>query len=99
MAVIVFSCIPAQGHTNPTPGVVRKLVGLGHEVLYYSYEPLRKVIEAAGARFIPCDGFDAQLRLTPEEGRQAAREPADDFTLCPGAAAAVDKILAVAGAS
>lgn len=74
MAAIVFFCIPAWGHTNPTLGVVRALVDRGHEVLYYSYEPFRAAIEAAGARFVPCDDFDAQLRLTPEEGRRIGKD-------------------------
>ena len=74
MATIVFFCIPAWGHTNPTLGVVRELAARGHEVLYYSYEPLREAIEAAGARFVPCDDFDAQLHLTPEEGRRVGKD-------------------------
>ena len=37
MSKIVFFCIPAHGHTNPTLGVVRELIARGHEVLYYSY--------------------------------------------------------------
>ncbi len=67
MARIVFFCIPAHGHTNPTLGVVKELVHRGHEVWYYSYKPFREKIEASGARFIPCDDFDAQLQLTKEE--------------------------------
>ena len=67
MARIVFFCIPAHGHTNPTLEVVRELTRRGHEVLYYSYKPFRQKIEAAGARFIPCDDHDAELRLTPKE--------------------------------
>lgn len=67
MARIVFFCIPAHGHTNPTLGVVRELTARGHEVLYYSYEPFRQKIEEAGAKFVPCDEFDAELRLTGEE--------------------------------
>lgn len=74
MATIVFFCIPAWGHTNPTLGVVRELVRRGHQVLYYSYEPLRGAIEAAGARFVPCDDFDAQLHLTAEEGRRVGQD-------------------------
>lgn len=70
MARIVFFCIPAHGHTNPTLGVVRELTARGHEVLYYSYEPFREKIEAAGARFVPCDAFDAELHLTREEAAQ-----------------------------
>ena len=68
MSRIVFFCIPAHGHTNPTLGVVRELTARGHEVLYYSYTPFREKIEAAGARFIACDAFDAEQRLTQEEG-------------------------------
>lgn len=68
MSRIVFFCIPAQGHTNPTLGVVRELVSRGHEVLYYSYRMLQEKIEAAGATFVACDDFDAEQRLTPQEG-------------------------------
>jgi len=67
MARIAFFCIPAHGHTNPTLGVVKELTQRGHEVLYYSYKLFRENIEAAGAKFIPCDDFDAELRLTKEE--------------------------------
>ena len=38
MATIVFFCIPAHGHTNPTLNVVRELVTRGNGVVYYSYE-------------------------------------------------------------
>ena len=68
MSRIVFFCIPAHGHTNPTLGVVRELVARGHEVLYYSYRMLQKDIEATGATFVACDEFDAQQHLTPREG-------------------------------
>lgn len=67
MARIVFFCIPAHGHTNPTLGVVKELVARGHEVRYYSYKPFREKIEAAGAKFIGCDDFDAELRLSRAE--------------------------------
>ena len=49
MSRIVFFCIPAHGHTNPTLGVVRELVNRGHRVIYYSYNVLRAKIESAGA--------------------------------------------------
>ena len=67
MAKIVFFCIPAQGHTNPTLGVVRELRARGHEVVYFSYEPLREKIEAAGARFIACDAYDCEQQLTEQD--------------------------------
>ena len=67
MSKIVFFCIPAHGHTNPTLGVVRELIERGHEVLYYSYMPFKEKIEAAGAQFIACDEFDAEQHLDPKD--------------------------------
>lgn len=74
MSKIVFFCIPAHGHTNPTLGVVRELVRRGHQVKYYSYEPFRAVIEAAGADFVPCDAYDAQLGLTSKDGERIGKD-------------------------
>ena len=65
MSKIVFFCIPAYGHTNPTLGVVRELTARGHEVRYYSYEPMRTLIEAAGAQFVACDPYDCEQPPTP----------------------------------
>lgn len=55
MSRIVFFCIPAWGHTNPTAEVVRQLTAMGHRVRYYSFEPFREKLEAAGAEVICCD--------------------------------------------
>lgn len=76
MGRIVFFCIPAWGHTNPTLGVVRELVRRGHEVWYYSYDLLRSPIEAAGAHFVSCNAFDAEQRLSPADGARVARDMA-----------------------
>lgn len=54
---IMWFCIPAHGHTNPTLEVVRELVSRGHVVRYYSFKDFRDVIEATGAEFVPCDAF------------------------------------------
>ena len=70
MAKIVFFCIPAHGHTNPTLGVVEELTQRGHSVWYYSYEPMRQKIEAAGATFVPCESYDAEQKLTPAETKK-----------------------------
>ncbi len=67
MSKIVFFCIPAQGHTNPTLGVVRELVNRGHEVYYYSYEMLREKIENVGAKFVSCDDYDMEQKLSPKD--------------------------------
>lgn len=57
MSKIMFFCIPAHGHTNPTLQVVAELVRRGHQVRYYSFEMCREKIEATGATFISCDEF------------------------------------------
>ena len=54
---IMWFCIPAYGHTNPTIEVVRELVNRGHEIRYYSFEEFREKIESTGAVFISCDRF------------------------------------------
>lgn len=74
MAKIVFFCIPAHGHTNPTLNVVRELVSRGHQVWYYSYDLLREKIESAGAAFISCDQYDMELRLSPEEASRMGKD-------------------------
>ena len=74
MSKIVFFCIPAYGHTNPTLGVVRELTARGHEVLYYSYEPMRTLIEAAGAQFVACDPYDCEQHLTPADGARGGKD-------------------------
>lgn len=74
MSKIVFFCIPAYGHTNPTIGVVRELTARGHEVRYYSYEPMRTLIEAAGAQFVACDPYDCEQHLTPADGARVGKD-------------------------
>lgn len=74
MYKIVYFCIPAYGHTNPTLGVVRELVSRGHEVRYYSYELFREAIEETGAKFISCDRFDAELNLSKEDGAKIGKD-------------------------
>ena len=54
---IMWFCIPAFGHTNPTIEVVRELVRRGHEVRYYSFEMFREKIIDTGAEYIACDEY------------------------------------------
>ncbi len=61
MSRIVFFCIPAHGHTNPTLGLVKEITDAGHEVYYFSFEEFREKIEKAGAQFISCDGCDFEM--------------------------------------
>ena len=58
---IAWFCIPAHGHTNPTLGLVKTLTESGHKVWYFSFEQFREKIEAAGASFIGCDGYDFEM--------------------------------------
>ena len=74
MSKIVFFCIPAHGHTNPTLGVVRELIARGHEVWYYSYEMFREKIESAGAVFVPCDDFDMEQKLSPRDTARVGKD-------------------------
>ncbi len=74
MRKIVFFCIPAHGHTNPTLGVVKELVARGHQVWYYAYNSMRKKIEAAGATFISCDAYDAERKLKPKDAARVGKD-------------------------
>ena len=58
---IAWFCIPAHGHTNPTLGLVKALTSSGHEIWYFSFEEFREKIEATGANFIACDGYDFEM--------------------------------------
>ncbi|MCM1325010.1 MAG: hypothetical protein NC094_13265 [Bacteroidales bacterium] len=74
MSKIVFFCIPAHGHTNPTLGVVRELTARGHQVWYYSYNMMREKIEAAGAVFVSCDDYDTKRKLTPKDAARVGKD-------------------------
>jgi len=74
MSKIVFFCIPAHGHTNPTLGVVRELVSRGHQVWYYSYNMMREKIESAGATFVSCDNYDMEQRLLPKDAVRVGKD-------------------------
>ncbi|MBQ7066486.1 MAG: glucosyltransferase [Lachnospiraceae bacterium] len=74
MSKIVFFCIPAHGHTNPTLGVVRELVERGHEVWYYSYNCFKGEIESAGAKFVACDDYDTEQKLDPKDATRVGKD-------------------------
>jgi len=74
MSKIVFFCIPAHGHTNPTLSVVRELVSRGHEVWYYSYNIMREKIESAGAIFISCDDYDMEQKLSAKDATRVGKD-------------------------
>lgn len=68
---IMWFCIPAFGHTNPTIEFARELARRGHDIRYYSFESFRQRIEATGAAFVPCDRFLPPL--TAESERRLKR--------------------------
>ncbi|MBQ6123199.1 MAG: glycosyl transferase [Clostridia bacterium] len=68
---IMWFCIPAFGHTNPTIEFARELARRGHDIRYYSFEAFRQRIEATGAAFVPCDRFLPPL--TAESERRLKR--------------------------
>jgi len=74
MSKIVFFCIPAHGHTNPTLGVVRELISRGHQVWYYSYLALREKIESTGAVFVPCDDYDMEQKLSAKDATRIGKD-------------------------
>lgn len=76
MSKIVFFCIPASGHTNPTLEVVKELIRCGHEVLYYSYDIMRERIEATGAKYVSCDTYDCEQKLHPEDAARIGKDVA-----------------------
>lgn len=93
MSRIVFFCIPAHGHTNPTLGVVRELVSRGHQVWYYSYQPFREKIQAAGAVFVPCDEYDAELSISPKDGARVGKDLAFSTKLLVDTTLALDDMV------
>jgi len=90
---IVFFCIPAHGHTNPTLGVVRELIARGHEVLYYSYNLFKEKIEETGANFVPCDEFDAEQHIAPEDAKRVGSDLAFSTKLLVDTTLALDDMV------
>ncbi|UHA73794.1 macrolide family glycosyltransferase [Paenibacillus sp. 481] len=72
MARILFVNIPAEGHINPTLGLVKQLVDNGEEVVYLCTEEYRSKIEQTGAQFVAYpfsfdSSFDPAERKHPYE--------------------------------
>ncbi len=93
MSKIVFFCIPAHGHTNPTLGVVDELVKRGHEVVYYSYNQFREKIEGLGAKFVACDDYDTEQKLTPEDATRVGKDMAFSTQLLVDTTLALDDMV------
>lgn len=93
MSKIAFFCIPAHGHTNPTLEVVRELINRGNEVWYYSYTPFKEKISSTGAKFIACDEFDAEKKLTPEDGARIGKDIAFSTKILVDTTLALDEMV------
>lgn len=93
MSKIVFFCIPAHGHINPTLGVVRELIERGHEVLYYSYNSFKEKIEATGAKFVSCDEFDAEQHIEPKDAVRVGKDLAFSTRLLVDTTLALDDMV------
>ncbi len=88
---IAFFCIPAYGHTNPTLAVVKELVSRNHEVRYYSYQMMKERIEETGAIFIPCDDYDIQMNLKPEDSARIGKDIAFSMEVLVNTTLALDE--------
>ena len=51
MSKVLFFCIPAHGHVNPTLALTEELVKNGEQVVYYCAEEFREKIQKTGAEF------------------------------------------------
>jgi len=72
---------------------VGELVGRGHQVWYYSYEPFREKIQAAGAVFVPCDEYDAELSISPKDGARVGKDLAFSTKLLVDTTLALDDMV------
>ena len=70
---IMWFCIPAHGHTNPTLGLVKALTDAGHTIYYFSYEMFKEKIENTGAVFFPCDDYNFD-EIDPDYADKVGRD-------------------------
>ena len=64
---------PAQGHTAPLLAVARRLIGEGHDVVFFTTEHYREEVEATGARFVPFDAaYDAHDLMVANPERESS---------------------------
>lgn len=70
MKNIMFFCIPAYGHHNPTIAVVKELMNRGNNVRYYSFNEFKDKIESTGATFVACDEYLPNVLEEVENGEK-----------------------------
>ncbi len=64
---------PALGHTVPLLAVASRLVGEGHDVVFFTTERYRDRVQATGAGFVPfADEYDAHDLMTANPERESS---------------------------
>lgn len=91
MSKIVFFCIPAYGHTNPTLEVVKALISKGNEVLYYSFNMMKEKIESTGGTFISCDKYNNIINLTNKDASRISKDLGFSIKVIADTTLAMDK--------
>ncbi|ALC80209.1 MULTISPECIES: macrolide family glycosyltransferase [Bacillus] len=78
MANILVIGFPAEGHTNPSLGVIEELISRGESVVYYGIEEYQTKIQKTGATFRNYYNFIENLDIAK---RMSEEEPDDQDTL------------------
>lgn len=64
---ILMVNLPFSGHTNPTLGLAKVFINLGHEVTYVQSPDWKAKVEKTGAHFIPYDDYPVTLSPSQKE--------------------------------
>ncbi len=69
----VLCTTPAQGHTVPLRALARRLVGEGHQVVFFTTAHYRDRVEATGATFVPFAAeYDAHDLMVANPERESS---------------------------
>jgi MGT family glycosyltransferase len=69
----VLCSTPAQGHTAPLLALARRLVGEGHEVVFFTTRHYRDKVAATGASFVPfAEEYDAHDLMVANPERESS---------------------------
>ena len=69
----VLCTTPAQGHTAPLLALAGRLIGEGHDVVFFTTEHYRDRVEATGARFVPFAAeYDAHDLMVANPERESS---------------------------
>jgi len=69
----VLCTTPAQGHTSPLLALAGRLIGEGHDVVFFTTEHYRSRVEATGARFVPFAAeYDAHDLMVANPERESS---------------------------